>query len=146
MAMQRLTNSRKLDVLRAERSGLPLSLVTTGVLYQVVESGPLRAGTLAERTRMQPAALSRQLRNLERQGCLERVPDPSDGRGSVIRATDHGRAVHQRVRAANDELFAAQLSDWDTEELDRLADQLERLITDLRAPAGTRRSRPRRTT
>src|SRR4029453_13656496 len=49
VAVQRITNSRRLDVLRAQRSGVPLSLVATGVLYQVVEWGPLRGATLAPR-------------------------------------------------------------------------------------------------
>jgi DNA-binding MarR family transcriptional regulator len=135
VAVQRVTNSRRLDVVRAERSGVPLSLVATGVLHHVVDAGPLRAATLAERSRMQPAALSRQLGILEREGCLERVPDPSDGRGSLVRATRRGRAVHRRIQASDDDLFAAQLRRWDADELDGLADLLERLVTDLRAPA-----------
>lgn len=135
VAVQRVTNSRRLDVVRAERSGVPLGLVATGVLYQVVESGPLRAASLAERSRMQPAALSRQLGILERAGCIDRVPDPTDGRGSVVRATRQGRAVHDRIQASDDDLFAAQLARWQPAELDQLADLLERLVTDLRAPA-----------
>jgi DNA-binding MarR family transcriptional regulator len=134
VAVQRITNSRRLDVLRAQRSGVPLSLVATGVLYQVVEWGPLRAATLAARSRMQPAALSRQLGILQREGYIERLPDPTDGRGAVVRATAHGRAIHQRIQSADDELFAAQLARWDAGELDRLAELLERLVTDLRAP------------
>lgn len=137
VALQRITNSRRLDVLRAQRSGVPLGLVATGVLYQVVESGPLRAAALAERSRMQPAALSRQLGILEREGCIERLPDPDDGRGLLVRPTARGRAVHDRIQAADAELFAAQLARWDGTELDTLADLLERLVADLRAPAPT---------
>lgn len=135
VAVQRVTNSRRLDVVRAERSGVPLGMVATGVLYQVVESGPLRAASLAQRSRMQPAALSRQLGILERAGCIDRVPDPTDGRGSVVRATRQGRAVHHRIQSSDDELFAAQLARWEPAQLDQLADLLERLVTDLRAPA-----------
>jgi DNA-binding MarR family transcriptional regulator len=137
VALQRITNSRRLDVVRAERSGVPLSLVATGVLYQVVESGPLRAAALAERSRMQPAALSRQLGILEREGCIERLPDPDEGCGLLVRPTPQGRAVHDRIQAADGELFAAQLARWDGTELDTLADLLERLVADLRAPAPT---------
>lgn len=134
VGIQRITNSRKIDILRAERSGVPLSLVTTGVLRPVVEAGPLRAAELAERARMQPAALSRQLAILEREGCIERVRDPADRRASLVRSTARGRAVHRRVRVAAEELFAAQLASWSGDELDNLSGLLERLIADLRAP------------
>lgn len=134
MAIQRITNSRRLDAVRAKRSGVPLGLVATSVLYHVVEGGPLRAATLAERCRMQPAALSRQLGILEREGCIERAPDPSDGRGSLVRATPAGKGVHERIQSTDDVLFAAQLARWDQAQLNQLADLLERLIADLRAP------------
>lgn len=136
MAIRRITNSRKLDVLRSERSGVPLSLVTTGVLRQVVESGPLRAGALADRARMQPTALSRQLRILEEAGCIERLPDPADGRGAVIGPTPAGRRTYERVRAANEELFAAQLAGWSDDEVGHLGELLDRLVADLRRPRG----------
>jgi len=134
VAIQRITNSRKLDVLRAERSGVPLGLVAAGVLRQVVDSGPLRAGALAERSRMQPTALSRQIRILEEAGCIERLPDPTDGRGALIGATDRGRTTYQRVRAANEALFAGQLAGWSDDEVEHLGGLLDRLVTDLRRP------------
>lgn len=135
VAIQRITNSRKLDAVRAERSGVPLGLVATSVLYQVVERGPLRATTLAGYCRMQPPALSRQLGILQREGCIERAPDPTDGRCSVIRATAAGKAAHDRIQATDDALFAAQLTGWDGGRIDRLAELLEQLVTDLRTPA-----------
>lgn len=135
VALQRVTNSRRIDARRAERSGVPLGLVATGVLYQVVERGPARASLLADQCRMQPAALSRQLRILEAGGHIERAPDPADGRGTVIRATADGKAAHERIQRADDELFAAHLARWDEREIVLLADLLERLVVDLRAPA-----------
>jgi DNA-binding MarR family transcriptional regulator len=135
VALQRVTNSRRIDARRTERSGVPLGLVATGVLYQVVERGPVRPGRLADQCRMQPAALSRQLRILEGGGYIERAPDPTDGRGTLIRATAEGKAAHWRIQIADDELFAAHLARWDQNEIVLLADLLERLVVDLRAPA-----------
>lgn len=134
VSIQRITNSRRIDVLRAERSGVPLSLVASGVLRQVVESGPLRAGELADRARMQPAGLSRQLRILEDAGCIERLPDPTDGRGALIGPTPRGRATHDKVRAAGEALFAGQLAAWTDDEVEHLGGLLDRLVTDLRRP------------
>lgn len=134
VALQRLTNSRKIDARRAARSGVPLGLIASGVLRQVVEDGPQRPAPLAERVHMQPTALSRQLGVLERAGCIERVPDPVDGRGHLVRATRRGRSLSRREEAATEELFAAQLAAWSTDEVDQLTDELERLLDDLRAP------------
>ncbi len=105
------------------------------MLRQVVEVGPHRPAALARQVRMQPTALSRQLGVLERAGCIERIPDPVDGRGHRVRATRRGRAVSSREEAATDELFAAQLATWSTAEVDRFTDQFERLLADLRSPA-----------
>jgi DNA-binding MarR family transcriptional regulator len=134
VALQRLTNSRKLDARRAARSGVPLSLIASGVLRQVVEGGDHRPAALAVRVRMQPTALSRQLGVLERAGCIQRLPDPADGRSHLVRATRHGRSVSRREEQATDELFAEHLASWSTAEMDHLTDQFERLLHDLRAP------------
>jgi DNA-binding MarR family transcriptional regulator len=138
VALQRVTNSRRIDARRAERSGVPLGLVATGVLYQVVERGPARASRLADQCRMQPAALSRQLGNLEAAGYIERAPDPTDGRCTTIRATADGKAAHVRIQIADDDLFAAHLAGWEEREIVHLADLLERLVVDLRAPVPDR--------
>jgi DNA-binding MarR family transcriptional regulator len=140
VALQRVTNSRRIDARRVERSGVPLGLVATGVLYQVVERGPARARVLADQCRMQPAALSRQLGILEAHRYIERAPDPADGRCTLIRATAEGKAAHVRIQVADDQLFAAQLAGWRDREIVLLADLLERLVVDLRAPPpqGTR--------
>jgi DNA-binding MarR family transcriptional regulator len=114
---------------------VPLGLVATGVLYHIVERGPLRANHLAGFCRMQPAALSRQLGKLEAAGWIDRAPDPADGRCSVVQATVEGKAIHERLQATDDELFAAQLARWNAAELNGLADLLERLVVDLRTPA-----------
>jgi DNA-binding MarR family transcriptional regulator len=132
IALHRFASSRKLDDVHASRSGVPLNLAAVGVLGRVVEHGPVALWALAGLSGMQPSALSRQVRLLEEAGHIERRPDPSDGRVSVVRATRRGRSAYQRVRRANDELLAAQLAGWTDAEVDHLAELMERLVTDLR--------------
>ena len=140
-ALRRITGSQRLDRLIAERSGVPIGFAAVAVLGHVIESGPLRMSELAEVGRVHPAALTRQVQALEAEGYVARSVDPDDGRAWVVEATRSGRAAHQRVERVNDEIMAGQLDDWSADDLDRLADVLDRLITDLRAdPTSRRRS------
>lgn len=134
-ALQRITNSQRLDVLHAARSGIPLGFAALGVLGRVIRRGPLRMSELAAVGRMHPAALTRQVQLLEAEGMIVRRPDPDDRRASVVRATTKGRNAFRRMQAVNDEIMAEQLADWTPEELDDLVDRMDRLIVALRTPA-----------
>jgi DNA-binding MarR family transcriptional regulator len=133
--LQRITNSRKLHGLRAARAGVAISPVAGSVLHHIVEEGPLRPALLAERMRMQPSALSRQLKVLDAEGCIERVPIPGDRRGWLVRVTPRGRGIVQRLERADEDIIADQLRGWSTADLDTLNDLLDQLIHDLRTPA-----------
>ena len=135
--LQRITNSRKLHAVRAARAGVAISPVAGSVLRHIVEDGPARPALLGTRMRMQPSALSRQLKALEAEGCIKRVPIPGDKRGWFVRVTRRGRGIVQRFERADDDILAAQLRNWSAADLDTLNGLLDRLIHDLRAPAPT---------
>jgi len=137
--LHRIINSRKLHEVRADRSGVDVTPVAARVLRHVVDEGPVRPGGLADRLRMQPNALSRHLKRLEAEGCIERVPTPGDGRGSLLRATRRGKALVHRLEAADEEILAEQLRAWSAADLDQLVTLFDRLIHDLRAPPSARR-------
>jgi len=133
--LQRITNSRKLHRVRAEHSGVSVGPVAGAVLRHVAVEGPIRPAVLADRMRMRPPALSRQLKVLEQEGCIDRIPSPGDGRGALVRATRRGRGQVQRLERADDDILTGQLRDWSAADLTLLNGLLERLIHDLRAPA-----------
>jgi DNA-binding MarR family transcriptional regulator len=133
--LQRITNSRKLHSVRAAHAGVTISPVAGSVLRHIVEEGPLRPALLAERMRMQPSALSRQLKVLEVEGCIERVALPGDKRGWLVRVTQRGRGIVQRLERADADIIAGQLRYWSAADLDTLKDLLDRLIHDFREPA-----------
>ena len=135
--LQRITNSRKLHQSLATRAGVTIAPTAGFVLRHVVANGPERPAVLAERMRMQPSALSRQLKVLEADGHIERVPIDGDKRGWLLRATRRGRGVVQRLERADEGILAEQLRNWSATDLDTLNDLLDRLIHDLRAPAPT---------
>jgi DNA-binding MarR family transcriptional regulator len=133
--LQRITNSRRLHGVRAARAGVTISPVAGAVLRRIVDDGPVRPAFLAERGRMQPSALSRQLKVLEAEGCIERIPISGDKRGWLVRVTQRGRGIVQRLERADEEIIAGQLRNWSAADLDTLNDLLDRLIHDFRLPA-----------
>ncbi|HKA05552.1 MAG TPA: MarR family transcriptional regulator [Acidimicrobiales bacterium] len=132
VAINRFSSSRRLDLLLAARSRVPLRTAAIGVLGRIVRDGPIGLKELARLTRMQPAGVSRQVQVLETGGYVSRAPDPHDGRVSVVRATARGRFAYQRVWEAIDELMSVQLEEWTDDELDQASAILERLEHDFR--------------
>ncbi len=57
----------------------------------------LRPSELADRIGITKQSVNDLLGHLERQGYLQRVPDPSDGRARVIRLTSRGRRLEQTI-------------------------------------------------
>ncbi len=140
-SLRRITGSQRLDRLIAVRSGVSIGVAAVAVLGKVIDDGPMRMSDLADSVRTHPAALTRQVQALESEGFVERSADPNDGRASVVTVTTAGRLAHRRIEAANDELMAEQLDDWSIEELTALVEQLDRLVSDLRAVPASRRSK-----
>ncbi len=140
-SLRRITGSQRLDRLIAVRSGVAIGVAAVAVLGKVIDDGPMRMSDLADAVRTHPAALTRQVQALEAEGYVERSADPNDGRASVVAVTSAGRLAHRRIEAANDELMAEQLDGWSVEELTSLVEQLDRLVTDLRAVPASRRSK-----
>jgi len=131
----RILNSSRVQDTTTRRSAVNISAVAGGVLRHVLDEGPIRPVDLAQRVRLRPPALSRHLKNLEAEGCIERVPSPGDGRGALVRVTRRGRSAIERLEQTEDQIMNEQLQDWDPQEMKQLLTLLDRLITDLRAPA-----------
>jgi len=69
--------------------GMPLTKLS--VLGHLFEHGPLTAGDIASRERVQPQSLTRTFNDLESDGLVRRVPDSVDGRKSQLELTGAGR-------------------------------------------------------
>jgi DNA-binding MarR family transcriptional regulator len=66
---------------------------SAAALATLVRSGPLRLGELADVEGVTPAALSRVVAGLERNGLVERRADPADRRSAFVEATPKGRTA-----------------------------------------------------
>ena len=90
------------------------------VLVPLFEEDGLRMGELARRARLSKQAMTELVRHLEHDGLVERRPDPSDGRASVVFLTERSRAfqpVAARTLADLDRLARARLDDEGAEAL-----------------------------
>lgn len=95
----------------------------------------LRTSHLATALGQDASTISRRLTQLEAHGHVERLADPSDGRASTVRVTDHGRHALTDERTARTALLGTVLDDWPPEDLVDLDRLLTRLSDDLAAEA-----------
>ncbi|HEY7049135.1 MAG TPA: MarR family transcriptional regulator [Jatrophihabitantaceae bacterium] len=93
---------------RAERKGV-LSLNQTSVLGVLARQETITPGEVAHRLRTQPQSLTRTFAVAEEQGWVRRVPDPSDGRQSLLIITAAGRQVLADEMRPRDEWLAGVL-------------------------------------
>ena len=98
------------------------------LLWQIITSGPMRSGELAELNQADPSTVSRQVANLVRDGLLERRADPDDGRAILLHATSSGRRRHRAHEASRDEHYRDMLADWPAADRRTFADLLDRFI------------------
>jgi DNA-binding MarR family transcriptional regulator len=126
----RLTIVRTARRMRQE-SGTDLSPSLTAALSTVERHGPLIPSELALRERIQRPTATRVLARLEEQGLIDRMPDPRDGRSSLVTASKAGRDLLAELRTRKTAFLAARIETLTAEEratLNRAADILERML------------------
>jgi DNA-binding MarR family transcriptional regulator len=91
-----------------------------------------RLSVLAERAQIAKQTATALVDKLERAGYVERVPDPSDGRATLVRLTPRAEAVLPVARAEEDRIEAEWRAHLGPEAMDQLRDALTALreITD----------------
>ncbi|MEY9962565.1 DNA-binding MarR family transcriptional regulator [Streptacidiphilus sp. MAP12-16] len=111
-------------------AGLSLDRAAASILRHIAESEPLRPGVLAVQLSVEASHVSRQLRQLEKDGYVIRVPDQDDSRAHRIQLTDAGLAAVERMREASRRGMEMALADWSPEDLRKLAKLFHRLVDD----------------
>ena len=92
---------------RSMRTVLSRNLLATGlyagqdgVILALAEEGGLTAGALAGRLGVKAPTMTRTIGRLEAQGFVERRPDETDGRLTVVHLTETGRASVDNITEA----------------------------------------------
>jgi len=112
----------------AEASGL--TPTSTATLASIERFGPLTPSELADIERVKRPTMTRALGCLEREGLIERTPDPADGRSSLIAVNAAGRERLRRLRGRKNAYLARrmrELSAAEVETLERAAEILDRM-------------------
>ena len=107
----------------------------SSALSRIEQSGPVRLGTLAELEGTTAATMSRVIDSLADRHLIDRVPDPLDGRASLVRLSPQGGALLNELRARYTEVLRGAMAELTHEEqrvvrravpvLERLSDLLQ---------------------
>ena len=115
-------------VIRAMReSGFDVTVAQARIAQRIAEDGS-RLTDLAEQAQVTKQTASLLVTALEREGLVERVPDPADGRASLIRFTRKGQAASQQAR----EVVMGVEREWNDHLGPELAGCLHEALTKLR--------------
>lgn len=113
----------------SEASGL--TPTSTAALATIDRHGPLTPSELAEIERVKRPTVTRTLGCLDREGLIERTPDPADGRSALVSVNAAGRERLRRLRGRKNAYLARRmkgLSGADVATLERAAEILEEML------------------
>ena len=93
------------------RTGSDITPSQSSALARIEQDGPLRVGALAELEGTTAATMSRVVDSLADRSLIERVPDPLDGRASLVQLSAAGGALVHELRARYTEALRHALSE-----------------------------------
>ncbi|HTN13421.1 MAG TPA: MarR family transcriptional regulator [Sphingomonadaceae bacterium] len=100
----------------------------------ILNSPPLSPQVeIARRLRIEGPTLTRMLDSLERDGQVERLPDPNDRRTNQLRLTDEGEAELAKIFEISDTMRARLLDGFSDEQILQVNAFLEELLARLDA-------------
>jgi DNA-binding MarR family transcriptional regulator len=98
-----------------------------GNVMQFLDDGGTRVSVLAERAQMTKQSMAELVAHLERLGYVERVPDPSDRRAKLVRATPRGKQLYAIARDVVAEIEAEWTRSLGKNKMRQLRELLEEL-------------------
>jgi DNA-binding MarR family transcriptional regulator len=117
---------RMLEAVQRKRR-YPLERAQYLLLELLRENGPQPVANLAERLVLDSSTVARQVASMEQQELIDRVPNPDDGRSTMVRATPQGlRSAEQMrdIRLGRIALLFDRWSETDRSELARVLGKL----------------------
>lgn len=115
---------RTLDRRMAEQGA---SLARTKLLLSLQKRGPLRATAIADFFSQSPRTVTEAIDGLERDGLVERKPDPSDRRAKLIHITPKGIEAVARTEPLRRQIIDQTFGTLQPDERESLGAVLEKL-------------------
>ena len=108
--------------LRQEAATETTGLTPTSVaaLATIERHGPITPSEIAEIERVKRPTITRTLGCLEREGLIDRTPDPADGRSALVAVNAAGRERLRRLRRRKNAYLARRMRDLSAEEIETL--------------------------
>jgi DNA-binding MarR family transcriptional regulator len=102
----------------------------------LADSNGLRLSELAEELHTDLSTVSRQVQSAERAGVVERWPDPTDGRASLVGLTPAGRVALDSIRGVHRAEIVAAIEAWRPQDQQTFARLMDRFSSGFLAWAG----------
>ena len=115
----------------------PLDVAQADALDLIVSHAPVRMSDVASLLRVEPSTATRTVARLQQLALVDRTTDPGDARVVLVVPSEGGRRLHARVRTRANQLLSHLLDTFDTEDRERLASLMERLVAAVDAQRGT---------
>lgn len=105
-------------------------------LLALYEHDGLTQRELCELVQIDQSTMAHTLQRMQRDGLIERTPDPDDRRRARITLTDRARQIRAELISAAQEVNAAATDGFSRDESDQLLTLVGRAIANLEARAG----------
>lgn len=128
-SLSRRYGDRELHRSVMARVGLDLDQAAAITLVQLLESAPIRSTDLAAALRIDPSTASRHVAALARLRYVARQADHKDGRASLLVLTDAGADAAKRLLDGWLEFNGLLLAEMSPEDVDRLIELVDLLLT-----------------
>ena len=130
--------TQQIGVLNEDYLQSPFSLTQVRVLYELAHREQTTASELGKELGLDAGYLSRLLRGFAKHGYVDRQRSPADGRQTLLRLTEQGRAVFAPLHARSSEQIGTLLGRLTEKEQERLLAAMHTIERLLGSPAEPR--------
>jgi DNA-binding MarR family transcriptional regulator len=112
---------------------------TFWLLKTISHRGPLRITELASFTQLDTSTVSRHVSQLERNGLIERTPDPADGRAQLVGISDTGQEQLEQAFQRRRQILENTLAGWESGDVAEFERLLSKFVAGIDSghPSGT---------
>lgn len=128
-----LLHARQTLLRRAKEIHPDLQAPGYRILSILIREDAQQQGYLAESLQLDKATISRLVKQLEGQGLISRVTDPSDGRAQLVSISDMAREAWVSTGESVRQRLHDRLNEWSPVDVQRFTDLLHRLNESINA-------------